>query len=114
MAMTMQGEVTLQTVKTVVRAASNLRAFNCVYERGKTEIYDAAHVAFEALGTKSKSKLIGVCAKLGGTFIRRIIELPDQDVISRRTDRITIKSATHFQRFSPLARIAALFLSMRL
>lgn len=104
MAMTMQGEVTLQTVDTVVRATPGLPAHSSACQRFE-KVSNAALEANDARGTQTKSKLARARATFDGRGAMRVIGLASSDGLSPKADTSAIATATHLSTTRALARV---------
>lgn len=113
MGMTMQGEVALQTVDTVVRAVPGLHAHSSASQSFE-KVSDAVRGANHARGTQSKSKPARACASLNGTAVMRAIDQASRDGALRKTDTFAITAATHVSTILAPSRFSALSVSMRL
>ena len=112
MGMTMQGEVALQTVDTVVRAVSGLHAQSSA-SQGFKKVSDAVREANHARGTQSKSKPARACASLNGTAVMRAIDQASRDGALRKTDTFAVTTATHLLKILAPSGFSAMSVSMR-
>jgi len=104
MAMTMQGEVALQTVDTVVRATPGLPAHSSAHQRFE-KVSDGALKANNARGRQTKSKLARDRATFDGRGSMRVIDLASRDGLSLKADTSAIATATHLSTTRALARV---------
>jgi len=113
MAMTMQGEVALQTVDTVVRATPCLPAHGSAYQRFE-KVSDDALEANDARGTQTKSKLARACATLNDTGAMRPIDQACRDGFLRKAGTFASKSALQISTILGRSGFWARSVSMRL
>ncbi len=113
MAMTMQGEVALQTVDTVVRAAPGLPAHSAAFQSFE-KVSDAARELNDTRGTQSKSKFATACTTLIDTGAMRAIDRASRDGALCKADTFAITAATYVSTILAPSRLSALSVSMRL